>query len=185
MKYGPIKRRDKSGREVILRNAEIEDAENLVSYLKITTSETPYLIREPEEVTITIEQEQNFIKSKMEAKNELMLIATVEGEHIGNCSLMSIGNYKRYAHRCEVAIALYRKYCGSGIGKLMLETVLDIAKQLGYEQAELEVIAENRNAITLYEKLGFEKCGQLPNNMKYADGTYADAFLMVKKLKEY
>ena len=52
MKYGPIKRRDKSGREVILRNAEIEDAENLVSYLKITTAETPYLIREPEEVTI-------------------------------------------------------------------------------------------------------------------------------------
>ena len=63
----------------------------------------------------------------------------------------------------------------------MLEMVLDIAKKAGYEQAELEVIANNKPAIALYEKLGFQKYGTFPDNMKYADGSYVDAYWMMKK----
>lgn len=33
----------------------------------------------------------------------------------------------------------------------MMETVLKAAKEIGFEQAELEVISDNQNAITLYE----------------------------------
>ena len=76
-----------------------------------------------------------------------MLIGTVAGEHVGNCSLLSLENYERYAHRCSVAIALYQKYCGLGIGREMLKTVLAVAKQCGYEQAELEVVSTNTPAI--------------------------------------
>lgn len=111
-----------------------------------------------------------------------MLIAEIDGRHIGNCSLMSVGGYKRYRHRCDIAIALYKEYCGLGIGKAMLETVLDIAEKAGYEQAELEVIADNKPAIALYEKLGFEIYGRFPDSMKYADGSYVDAYWMMKKL---
>lgn len=182
MIFEPMKVKDKTGREVILRNAQVEDADNLIKYLKVTASETPYLIREPDEIAITLEQEQTFIKRQMDAERELMLIATIEGRHAGNCSLMSIGNYQRYSHRCEVAIALYQDYCGAGIGKVMLETILEVAKKVGYEQAELEVIADNEQAISLYEKLGFRKYGQFPNNMKYRNGQYADACWMMKKL---
>lgn len=182
MKFDAIQIKDKLGREVILRSAEVSDAEALIEYLKVTTGETPYLIREPEEVTITLEQERCFIESKINAERELMLVATIGGKHIGNCSLMSIAPYKRYAHRCEVAIALYQEYCGCGIGKAMMQTVLHAAKELGYEQAELEVISDNKSAIEMYKKLGFEKYGTFPNNMKYADGTYADAEWMMKRL---
>lgn len=182
MIFKAIEIKDKLGREVVLRNAEVSDAQALIDYLKITTGETPFLIREPEEVTITLEQETRFIESKIEAERELMLVATIDGKHIGNCSLMSLAPYKRYAHRCDVAIALYQEYCGCGIGKAMMQTVLDVAKNLGYEQAELEVIADNKNAIAMYESLGFKKYGTFPNNMKYADGTYADAYWMMKRL---
>lgn len=182
MKFGPLKVMDQAGREVILRNAEPTDAEELIEYLRITTGETPYLLREPEEVTLSIEQEQDFIKRNIESEKELLLIATIDGKHIGNCSLMSIGGYQRYAHRCDIAIALYQKYCGAGIGRLMIETVLKVSKEKGYEQAELEVIADNQKAIALYESLGFVKYGKFPDNMKYKDGTYADAYWMMKKL---
>lgn len=64
----------------------------------------------------------------------------------------------------------------------MLENALMVAKEMGYEQAELEVIADNKNAISLYEKLGFVRYGTFPDNMKYSDGSYADAFWMMKKL---
>lgn len=182
MRFGAIQIKDKLGREVILRSAEISDAEALIDYLKVTTGETPYLIREPEEVTITLEQEKNFIESKINAERELMLVAAIDGKHVGNCSLMSIAPYKRYVHRCEVAIALYQEYCGCGIGKALMQTVLEVAKELGYEQAELEVISDNKGAIEMYKKLGFEKFGSFPNNMRYSDGTYADADWMMKRL---
>ena len=178
----PLKVIDKTGCEVILRNADIGDAECLINYLKITTSETPYLIREPDEVMLSLEEEQNFIQKIIGSDRELMLVAIIDGKNIGNCSLMGIGEYNRCRHRCEVAIALYQEYCGRGIGKMMLETILEIAKENNYEQAELEVIADNKNAIALYENLGFEKYGHFPNNMKYKIGKYADAYWMMKKL---
>ena len=182
MKFTAMQFKDKLGREVVLRNAEESDAAALIDYLKITTTETPYLIREPEEVTTTLEQEKSFIQRAKDAERELLLIAVIDGKHIGNCSLMNIGSYKRYGHRCGVAIALYQEFCGCGIGKVMMQTILDVAKSIGYEQAELEVISDNQKAIALYRNLGFEKYGTFPNNIKYSDGTYANADWMMKKL---
>jgi RimJ/RimL family protein N-acetyltransferase len=182
MRFDTLEVKDKTGHTIVLRNAEESDAEDLVKYLKITAGETPFLIREPDEVKLTLEDEKRFINRCIEAERELMLIATINGKHIGNCSLMSIGTYKRYAHRCEIAIALYQEYCGRGIGKIMMKTILDIASNLGYEQAELEVVAGNEKAISLYKNLGFEKFGVFPDNMKYANGQYTDSYWMMKKL---
>jgi len=182
MKFDTIRFTDKLGREVCLRNAEESDASALIDYLRITSAETPYLIREPEEATITLEEEKIFIQRAKDAERELLLIAAIDGIHIGNCSLMNIAPYKRYSHRCGIAIALYQEYCGCGIGKIMMQTVLDVARNIGYEQAELEVISGNQKAIALYKDLGFEKYGTFPDNMKYSDGTYASADWMMKKL---
>lgn len=182
MKFDAVYFKDKLGREVVLRSAEESDAAALIDYLKITTTETPYLIREPDEVTLTLEQEIGFINSKNDAEGELLLVAVIDGKLVGNCSLMKISPQKRLKHRCGVAIALYKDYCGCGIGKVMMKTLLDVAKTVGYEQAELEVVSDNKAAIALYKNLGFEKYGTLPNNMKYSDGRYADADWMMKKL---
>ena len=181
MVFGEISIKDKLGRTIILRNARPEDADDLIKYLKVTSAETPYLIREPEEITITKENEEKFLQAKIDAERELMLIALIDGRHIGNCSLMSIAPYKRYRHRCDVAIALYKEYCGCGIGTAMLQTVLNVAKEVGYEQAELTVKANNARAIHLYESFGFAEYGRLPNADKYDDGTYADDILMYKQ----
>lgn len=173
---------DKRGRTVVFRSAEPSDAADLIRYMRETTAETPYLIREPDEFALTAEQEEAFLKKQKENPRALMLLAFLDGEHIGNCSLSEIGSYRRYAHRCEVAIALYQKYCGVGIGAKMMTAVLAEAKRAGYEQAELEVVAANRSAVALYHKLGFTVCGTLPRNIKYRDGSYADAYCMMKPL---
>ena len=48
MRITPIKKEDKTGRIITLRNAEISDADNLITYMKITSFETPFLLREPD-----------------------------------------------------------------------------------------------------------------------------------------
>ena len=182
MVFAPIERTDKTGQTFIIRSPEKKDAETLIEYLKVVNAETPFLIREPDEVTLTIEDEIRFIESTNSPERDLMLIAVMDGKHIGNCSLAAIGPYKRNAHRCNIAIALYQEYCGRGVGRIMMEMILDEARKAGYEQAELEVICGNDRAKSLYESLGFETHGRFPNNMKYADGSYADAEWMIKRL---
>lgn len=170
------------GRKAILRSAGVSDATALLTYLKTTAAETPFLMREPEEITLTLEQEEAFLRGKENEERELLLIAEVDGVHVGNCSVSLLGNCHRYKHRCSVAIALYQKYCGLGIGKQMMRTALDVAKKCGYEQAELEVVTTNEKAIHLYQSLGFEIYGELEHSMKYKDGSYADEYMMLKKL---
>ena len=184
MRFGPIVREDREGREIILRSAEEEDAAELIRYLKTIAEESRFLTNEPEEVNLTEEAERAFLASKRDAERELMLIARDRetGRHLGNCSFLSVGGKKRVLHRCGVGIALYREFCGRGIGRIMLETVLGAAKEAGYEQAELEVIADNQSAVTLYKSMGFQIHGTFPDNMKYKDGSFVDAYWMMKKL---
>lgn len=170
-----------NGREIVLRTATEQDAQMLIDYLKKTCAETRFLVKEPEEIQMTIEQEEQFIKRTNDSQTDLMLLAFLNGTFIGNCSFTG-GSTSRYRHRATMGIALYQKYTCMGIGRAMIKKLLEIAKKKGYEQMELEVVVDNQRAIHLYESLGFQTYGKLPNNMKYLDGTYADVYWMMRKL---
>lgn len=124
---------------------------------------------------------KKFIQFQNESKHNLLLLAFLDGEYIGNCCLNG-NSAARFAHRATLGIALYQKYTNQGIGTQMMKTLIEIARELNYEQIELEVVADNIKAIGLYKKLGFEIYGTFPNNMKYKDGSYAEAYWMMKKL---
>ena len=158
------------GREIVLRTATEQDAQMLIDYLKKTCAETRFLAKEPEEIQMTVEQEEQFIKRTNDSQTDLMLLAFLNGTFIGNCSFTGVST-SRYRHRATM-----------GIGRAMIEKLLEIAKEKGYEQMELEVVADNQRAIRLYESIGFQMYGKLPDNMKYLDGTYADAYWMMRKL---
>ena len=63
-----------------------------------------------------------------------------------------------------------------------MQTLLDKAKEVGYEQIELEVVSKNERAIALYEKMGFVKTGTLLKALKNKDGSYYDLTLMMREL---
>ena len=184
MIFGPITVQLKDGRFAIIRNAESEDAEELIDYLKVTTAETPFLLRNPEEINFTPDQEIEFINSRKDSENSLLLIAKIDGKLAGNASYMPLGTFQRGSHRCSAGIALYQSYCGLGLGKIMLNIILQEAAKAGYEQAELEVVTSNDNAVALYKALGFDIYGERKHSMKYKDGSYADEYLMMKMLEK-
>jgi len=51
-----------------------------------------------------------------------------------------------------------REYRGQGIGRQLLEKVVDIAQEHNYCKVTLEVRDDNTNAKGLYHSLGFEEC---------------------------
>ena len=172
----------KNGKTCLIRRAEEADAEMMIEYLKTVWGETRYLMREPEDITLTVEKERDILREKAGSDTELMLVAEVDGKHAGVANFHPVGVRNRASHRCNVGITLYKAFWSMGIGTALLGEILRYAKAAGYEQAELEVVSANVPAVGLYQKLGFMTIGTMPRAMKYKDGSYADFLLMVKQL---
>ena len=172
-------RHTSNDKEIILRSARLDEAQMLIDHLKTVAGETRFLLCEPDEIQYTQSQEEQFIRSHNEAKDALLILAFVDGEYAGNCSFESKAGSRRVGHRAGIGIALYQKYTGFGLGRIMLNVLLREIKNLGFLQAELTVAGDNKRAYHLYESLGFTECGRIPNANRYDDGTYSDDILMV------
>ncbi len=182
MFYLPTYHRLKDGQLAFLRFPDPEaHAKPLIDFLQTACGETPFLAKEPEEVTLTEEQERDFLKAINSDPCGMMILAEVEGKLAGNCSL-TISPTLRRRHRATVGIALYRQYWGLGLGPIMLEALEGTARQKGVCCLELEVDAQNTRAIALYEKLGYETLATIPDGARMKDGAGHDLLLMRKTL---
>ena len=173
----------KDGRNCTLRPTHPDDSEQMIAYMKETAAETPYLLRYPDEVSYTVGQEQELLTNILNDPNHVMMVAIVDGKVAGNCSISGIGTKRKICHRCSLAIALYREYWGLGIGSAMIAYLTELAKQIGFEQIDLEVVADNTRAQALYRKCGFAETGRRSRALKFDDGTYHDEILMTKILE--
>ena len=183
MKYEARSITLKDGRVCTLRSAEKGDAAEMLRYMVQVLGETPYLLSSPEEfAAMPVEKEEAFIESTLAAERAVMITAFDGDRIIGSADLRSAGERLRVRHRCGMGITILREYWSVGLGSAMMEAVIDCAKALGYEQLELDVVASNRRALGLYLKYGFNVYGCHPNKIRYADGTYADDYMMYKTL---
>lgn len=179
-------------RDVTLRNGAVctlqpthpDDSAQMIDYMKQTAGETEYLLRYPDEVNYTLEQEQAVLRRLMEDPHSVMMVGIVNGEVAGNCSIGTVGDKRKVLHRCSMGIALKRAYWGLGIGTAMIGYLTELAGKIGYAQMDLEVVADNVRAQALYEKCGFVPTGRRSRALKFDDGTYHDEIIMVKYLDQ-
>lgn len=172
----------KDGRICELRPTTAEYAQEMIDYLKITSGETPFLLRYPDEVNFSLEGERELLTGIYEDGQAAMMLGLVDGVLAGNCSLSPIGGMRRIRHRGSVAIAIKKAYWGLGLGTAMLSYLEELARRVGYEQLELEVVDGNDPAKHLYEKCGFCETGCHRRAMKYDDGSYRDERIMSKEI---
>ena len=171
----------KDGRTAILRAPEVSDAAEMIDYLRDTAGETPFLMRTPEEVTMSVEAEAAFLEKICASDNNVMIVCEVNGVIAGNCQIARKTHIKS-RHRATVAIALRQAYWGLGIGSRMFEEMIDIARGWGVMQLELEFIEGNTRGRALYEKYGFRIVGLRPNAIRLPDGTLLHEYIMVKEM---
>lgn len=67
-------------------------------------------------------------------------------------------------------IAVCRDYQGAGLGRELMSTLLDEAKELGAKSVFLEVNVENSIAFGMYLSYGFREIGQRKDYYKTANG---------------
>lgn len=72
---------------------------------------------------------------------------------------------------------------GLGIGRAMGEFSILEAKRLGYRAMQFNIVVKtNERAVKLWEKLGFEIVGEVPEAFKHKTRGFVDAYIMWRKL---
>jgi len=168
----------RNGQECILRNATAKDAKAVKEHRIVVAGETDYMLRYPDELTMTEEEEAKTLEKKENSPDELMLMAEIDGKLAANAGIYPIGRFDRIKHKADFGVSVKKAYWGMGLGTIMLERMITLAREAGYKKLNLEVIEGNENAIRIYEKYGFNLYGTEEKGFRYRDDTYASIHYM-------
>ena len=114
----------------------------------------------------------NILKEELNSQNSCYIVALLNNEIVGFAGIKFIVNEADIMN-----IVTKKTFRNKGIGKLLLENLIQLAKSLNLTSITLEVNEENAPAIHLYKKFGFEILGIRKNYYKNTDG-----IIMTKKL---
>jgi len=168
----------KNGKEIYIRNAEAADGSSVLENFNLTHEQTDYLLSYSDERTFTPEKESLFLKDKAESSNEIELIAIIDGKIAGTAGIDAVGTRYKVKHRAEFGISILKEYWGLGIGRVLTKACIKSAKNAGYSQLELSVVADNTRAISLYRNLGFVEYGRNPQGFNSRTAGYQELVLM-------
>ena len=176
----------KDGTKVILRSPQPRDAAQLNEYLRLTSGETHYMVRYPEECDQTLE---SGAKAPAGDGRTMREASCSPRFWMASWSETAASTPCRTISRCATApvlgISIKKKAWGLGLGTLLMEKALEQAKENGFTQVELGVFADNDRARYLYRNLlGFTEMGCIPKAFCLKDGTYRDEVQMVKFLTD-
>ena len=164
-------------KKVIIREADKTDAKALIEYLNVIGGESDFLTFGIGQFDKSIEQEQDFIENVLEKENALFIIAEVNGKIVGNLNF-SGGPRQRTAHSGEFGVSVLKEYWGTGIGKELIEYLINWSKNSGIiRKINLRVRTDNTRGIHLYKKFGFLEEGIIKRDF-LINGEFYDSLQM-------
>ena len=173
----------KDGRECILRNGTQADGEAVLEVFQLTHGETDFLLSYPDENSFDSQGEGEFLRKMEESDGGIELIAIVDGQVVGSAGFEPVGSKYKVRHRAEFGISVARAFWGLGIGRALTKACIRLAKEAGYTQLELDVVADNRNAVGLYESVGFREYGRNPRGFRSRETGWQELVLMRLELQ--
>lgn len=89
----------------------------------------------------------------------------------------------RGSHIANAAYAVSAKHAGKGIGHQIGEQSLHIARALGYRAMQFNIVVKtNERAVKLWQKVGFQIIGEIPEAFLHPTLGYVNAYIMYQKL---
>ena len=109
----------------------------------------------PSKSIITAPELQIYVKDFGTSKDDFSLVAGVENKIIGAVWVRIMNDYGHIDDKTpSLAISLYKKYRGQGIGRILIKEMLSLLQTHGYKRVSLSVQKANY-AAKLYQKIGF------------------------------
>jgi phosphinothricin acetyltransferase len=110
-----------------------------------------------------------------------VLVAEDGGAVVGWGSLNPFNPRDCYRHVADFSIYVERGYRGKGVGRALLERLVEVARALGYHKMVLSAFPTNTGGMALYERLGFRTVG-IYKEQGMLDGRWVDTIVMEKLL---
>lgn len=171
-----------SGIDYLIRYPKRTDVEELCRYINELSKEKTFISFQGEE--ISLKDERLYVNSqlkKIKDKKSVQLVVEINNRIEGVSGIDTKGRVNN--HIGLFGISISKNFRGQGIGKKLIETVLDECKKnLNHIKIiHLECFATNETACNLYKSVGFKEYGKLPNGIAYKDG-FVDEVLMYKEV---
>lgn len=162
----------------IIRYPKRTDVNELHRYINELSKEKTFISFQGEE--ISLKDEKAYVNSqlkKIRENNSIQLVVEINNKIEGVSGIDTKGRVN--THVGIFGISISKNFRGQGIGKKLIETVLDeCRKKLKHIKiVHLECFANNETACTLYKSVGFKEYGRLPKGISYQNG-FVDEILM-------
>lgn len=166
-----------------IMKARIDDAQAILDYLDQIGKESDNLTFGEEGLGYTLEDEIKLIEGYAENLNSIIFIA-LDDKKVVSVGNLSASKRERTKHVSILGISVLKAYWGQGIGKRMMNTLIEFANQAPDTRfIHLEVRSDNIKAINLYKTVGFKKNSVVPS-MMCIKGEYFDIDLMIREVKQ-
>lgn len=178
MKAGEILKKfnAKDGKKVILRTPQWEDVDDLLELINS-------LVEEQAEIYITQkftrEEEAEWllkVLKRLERNEQLQLVAEVDKKVIVSSGFQIQGGTEE--HIGAIGIVIRSGFRDLGIGTEIMKTLIEKAAFFGVK-VTVNVLASNRRAIHVYEKVGFFQSDVIPKK-HLRQGRLIDEIIMSK-----
>lgn len=161
-----------------IREAKPSDAGDLNRYIKEIFATSDHLITRPDEFTSGTIKQRFWIARKATNPVETCLIALQDGDIIGMLDNWT-DRRKRITHSTCFAMSVAEGYRCKGVGYRLLQHFIDwVHNHPSLTRVELHVHSDNKHAMKLYERCGFELEGTRRGVVRYEDGRVVDDHIM-------
>jgi len=106
-----------------------------------------------------------------------IVVADAEGRVVGWASLNQFNPRPVYDHVADFSVYVERGWRGRGIGRRLMEALIDLARGAGYHKMVLATLANNAVGIALYARVGFTHVGVYREHGQL-DGRWIDVVIM-------
>lgn len=164
---------------MIIRPAVLADIKSIFDFIKIiAVKETNNVISLPEEFSLTILDQEMWVKYYTENEYSLLLVAEADDKIVGVLDFKNNSKI-RLSHSGEFGISILPEFQDKKIGSKMIEYLITWARSKPkLKKINLSVFESNKRAIHVYENLGFRIEGQQKNAVQIADDVYIDLIQM-------
>jgi RimJ/RimL family protein N-acetyltransferase len=170
----------KSGKKINVYLPTIDRLPELLKFVNRLVAEDTYLNLSGRAKTFL--EEERWLKgtlTEIKTGKNMLFWACHEDTIVGSVNILH--GYERSWHVGKIGLMVDRDFRREGIGKFLLEFILEKAKDFDIKTATLEVFSDNLPAISLYENVGFRVYGRLPNGL-FRKGKFSDTIEMSKKV---
>ncbi len=163
----------RDGRHVTVRPVVIGDAEAILENINLVCKEDVYVLMD--EVPRDLKREEEWLSS-FDGQRDVCFVA-VDGRTIVGQADCHGGRHSKDRHTGLVGIAIRDGWRDVGLGRILMNRVLDWMRARGFRKAVLSAFSTNDRARHLYDSLGFQVEG-VRKRMYVIRGEYVDDVLM-------